>query len=377
MKIQVLQEELSKALATSIRFINTRNTLPILGNFLLKSGKTKLEVEATNLEMSISISLGAKVEEEGSLTVPAKVFQELIANLVRGSLTLNQNKQELKIEGEGFTGTIPAMEDNDFPSIPQAGKLDKTFQIKVENLEKALSKVLFSASLDETRPVLTGVLFIFEETGLSLVSSDGFRLSKKTIKLNKKIESKNLIIPRNSLVELLRNMGSLEKSDQVLFSVKENENQLVIKIGDIYLATRLIDGNFPDFEKIIPKNLGTKVIVDKTDLARLVKLASVFARESANVIKLSIGHSSANEAGSLIITSESQKGGNQKGSIEATVTGPYVDISFNYKYIEDFLNVSQANDLEINLNDSISPAIFVDPVDKDFLHLIMPVRVQN
>jgi len=371
MKLQVLQQDLSKALSTSIRFINSRNTLPILGNFLLQAEKTKLKIKGTNLEMSISLSLGAKIEEEGNLTVPAKIFQELVANLNQGSLNLTQVKEQLKIEGKDFIGNIPITPANDFPSIPSNIAKDNSFEIKVEDLDKALSKVLFSASIDETRPVLTGVLFIFEEKSLSLVSSDGFRLSKKIIKLDKKIESKNLIIPRNSLFELLKNLKELNNSDSVQFGIKEEDNQLVIKIGSIFLTTRLIDGAFPDFEKIIPKTSTTKIIVDKNDLGRLVKLGSIFAKESANVIKLIISKNS------LEITSESSKGGSQKGSVEVKAEGPAVDISFNYKYIEEFLNIDEGNDLEINLTDSISPAIFIDPKDKDFLHLIMPVRIQS
>src|SRR5260221_1464028 len=370
MKLQVLEEDISKMLNTSIRFVSSRQTLPILANFMLTAEKTKLKVQATNLEMSISMKLGAKIEEEGSVTVPAKSFLRIIFKLNPGQLNLVLTKEQLKIDSLGFVANIATMPANDFPKIPKDIDEKKSFQIPTKVLLPTLSKILFAASNDETRPVLGGVLFIFNTNELTLVASDGFRLSKKTITLTKKIpgEKLNMIIPKSMLLELIKITSDEET---IFFEPHQSDNQLIIKVGDVIISTRLIDGNFPDFERIIPKNSSTKVVVDKNDLKRGVKLGAVFARESANVIKLKI------KEGSILLESESGKVGKENYEIEANIVGGEVEISFNYKFIEDFINSVTADDLEIKLTDGSSPAIFVDPKDPDFLHLIMPVKIQG
>lgn len=368
MKFKVLQEDLSIALSSSIRFIATRATLPILGNFALVAKEATLQILATNLEMSIAVNIGGKVDKEGTITIPAKIFYELISNLSKGQTDFELVKEELKIESPQFKGSIPTSPSNDFPKIPDSINKDKSFALNEKDLSDTLGKILFSASLDETRPVLTGVLFIFENNTLILVSSDGFRLSKKTIKLKNKIQSKNLIIPRQSLSELLKHVS---ESDSAIFEVKESENQLVVNIKDTYLSSRLIDGAFPDFEKIIPTSSSTTVNIDKNDLARAIKLASIFAREGGNVIKMIV------KEDKVEITSEGLNSGKQRGELDAKIEGSPVEISFNYKFIEDFLSVCKSESIEIKLIDSVSPAIFVDSNDTDFLHLIMPVRIQS
>lgn len=367
MKISVLQEELAKALSISIRFINTRSTLPILGNFLLIAEKSKLKIAATNLEMSVSLGIGAKVEEEGTITVPAKIFFELISNLNHGQIVLSQDKDQLEIISPGFVSKIPTIPPNDFPAIPQTINTQKSFSLSSKNLISSLSKVLFSSSLDEARPVLNGCLFIFTDNNLSLVTSDGFRLSKKDLLLDKKLESRKIIIPRSSLVELIK-IASNEEN--LLFEFRQTDNQLIIKIGETYLSTRLIEGSFPDFQKIIPTTLNTKVSLAKNDFDRGVRLAAVFAQEG-NVIKLSVLENM------IRLNSESGKAGSQKNDIDAKVEGPTLEISFNFKFIQEFLSEAQGDSIEIHFVDPVSPSIFIDPKDKGFLHLIMPVRIQN
>ncbi len=262
------------------------------------------------------------------------------------------------------------MPSNDFPKIPEDINTKLGFSIPSNIILPALSKILFATGSDETRPVLTGVLFIFDANELTLVASDGFRLSKIGITLAKKVGDKkiSLIIPKSFLLELMKITAN---TDQILFEPRETDNQLITKIGDTIISTRLIEGNFPDFEKIIPKNTTTNVTVDKNDLKRGVKLAAVFARESANVIKLKIKESS------LSLESESGKVGKENYEIEVKVEGPAVDISYNYKFIEDFTNIVEGDDLEIKLTDGNSATIFKDPKAPNFLHLIMPVKVQS
>lgn len=368
MTTQVLQEDLIKALNAAVHFINTKMSLPILGNFLLETQKTKLKIKATNLEMSVSVSIGAKVDVEGSITVPAKTFLELVTNLQPGQVNLELEKGELKIKTSDFSASLPTIPSNDFPAIPEEINSKDSFTIPTKDLTFTLSKVLFSTSLDETRPILTGVLFIFKDTLLSLVSSDGFRLSRKNINLPKKIPERQIVVPRSSLLQLIRLSN---ESENLIFEVRSSDNQLIIKVGETVISSRLIEGTFPDFEKIIPSSSGTKVTLDKNDLGRGVSLAAIFARESGNVIKLSV------KENFIELTSQGSKTGNQKTKIEGLIVGSSLDISFNYKFLEDFINTLEGESIEINLTDSVSPAIFVDPKDEKFLHLIMPVRIQN
>jgi DNA polymerase III subunit beta len=375
MKLQVLQEDLKNAANIGIRFISTRSTLPILGNFLLIAEKTSLRIEATNLEMSVSIKLGAVVEEEGKMTLPAKTFTDLILNLEKGQINLSEVKEKLDIVGNGFEASIATQPANDFPTIPVDLDDKLSFTLGGQTLINALSKILFSVSTDETRPVLTGVLFVFDapeatnSSTLSLVASDGFRLSRITLKLDREIKAKNIIIPKNSLLELLK-IGKTEK--EIKFQLKESENQLIIKVGEMVLSTRLIDGNFPDFQKIIPLNSATKISLNKNDLSRGLKLAGVFARaEDSGIVKMSILENEVE------LSSENAKFGKQKNKIEASVEGGTLDVLYNFKFVEDFLNIIEGNNIEIKLTDGGSPGIFVDPKDESFLHLIMPVKVQS
>lgn len=366
MKLAVLQEDLAKALLTTSRFVNTRAQLPILGNIILRTEKTSLRLLATNLENSISMSLGAKIESEGEIAIPAKTISEVVSNLARGQIELEAQKEQLRVKTDTFTGTISGMNTSDFPKIvDNVGKGSVVFE--KASFDKSISKVLFCASVDETRPVLTGVLLLNKAGKLYVVATDGFRLSQKILDLPKGLSFEKIILPRNFVSELLH-IGEVDKFS---FEVKEKENQAVFGMDNIVLTSRLISGSYPNFENIIPKEAGTKVRVGKEELSRAVKLASVFARESANMIRVNV-----NKSG-LKISAESGKSGNQEGSVEARVEGEEMEIIFNFRFIEEFLNVVEGDEIEIQLSNTTSPGIFLDPKDPEFLHLIMPVKIQN
>lgn len=366
MKLAVLQENLAKSLILTSRFVNARAQLPILGNIILKAEKTTLNLIATNLENSISMSLGAKIETEGEIAIPAKTISEIVSNLNKGQVELEAQKEQLKIKTDSFSSTISGMNTSDFPKIEdKIGKNSVYFEKDIFN--KAVSKVLFCASVDETRPVLTGVLLLNKSGKLYVVATDGFRLSQKVLDLPKGLSFERVILPRNFVSELLH----IGESDNFSFEVKEKENQAIFGIDNIILTSRLISGSYPNFENIIPKEANTKVRVGKEELLRAVKLASVFARESANMVKINV-------LKNLIkISAESGKSGSQEGSVEAKVEGEEMEITFNYRFIEEFLNVVEGEEVEIHLSNTNSPGVFLDPKDSNFLHLIMPVKVES
>lgn len=368
-----MQENLSKALSITSRFVSSRAQLPVLANILLIAGKTKLIISATNLETSASISLGAKIKEDGELTIPAKTLFEVVSNLTPGSVHLTSEKESLKIAGSGFTGRISGMNASDFPKVPQAIKKDESIDLSKTEFLNALPQVSFAVSSDEGRPILTGILFILSQKSLSLVATDGFRLSRKTISLEGSSKEIKTVIPKNILLEVSREGG---ESENILLDVKGKEKQVIFGLDNLILSSRVLEGEFPDFEKIIPKNSSVKVRTDKEELLRAVKLASVFARDSANIVKIKIMKDS------IKLSAESSQVGNQETIIDAKITteGPELvegEISFNYKFLEDFLRAVTGEEVVMEFNNPSSPGVFTDPKDPTYLHLIMPVKVQT
>ncbi len=368
MKLQILQENFAKAITLASRFTTTRAQLPILGNILLSSTKTKLNISSTNLEISVSTQLGAKVESEGEISVPSKVLSELVSNLPKETLTLEGEKEHLKISSSSFSSNILGMDSSDFPKIPGSVHKDKSFTLPKVDFSEGLSKVIFATSTDETRPLLTGVLFLLEKGGLTLVATDGFRLSKKIIKTTSFKGSSKFILPKTILSEV----GRLAELDEVIFEIQEKEKQVVFEIGDTVLSSRLLEGEFPDYEKIIPKTSITKITLDKEDLLRAVKLAAPFSRDSANIVKIK-----ALKEG-ITISAESSQAGSQETKVEAKVEGENkLEIAFNYKFLEDFLSSIKGEEVRIEFSSVDKAGLFLDPSDQNYLHLIMPVKIQS
>lgn len=372
MKLQVLQENLAKAVGLTLRFTSQKAQLPILGNILLSATKNKLLLASTNLEVSAATTIGAKVEKEGEITVPVKIASELVANLAPGAIALETDKEALKIVSPNFSFEIAGMNSSDFPEVPKYINKKESFPFLVSELENALDKVLFVASIDETRPTLTGVLFLFKKDSLVLVATDGFRLSQKEIKTKgaKTASLDKVILPKS----LLGDLDKLSEDEFLDFCYKEKENQVLFGNSQTVFATRIIEGTYPDFEKIIPKEANYKIRVDKEEFLRAVKLASVFARDSANIVKIRL------EKDYLGITGTSQSG-NQKGRVDAKIEGGKIngdfEIAFNCRFLEEFLHVVEGEEVIIELSDPEKPGVWKDSKDPDFLHLIMPVMVQG
>ena len=374
MKLAILQENLEKSIALASRFTSSRTQLPILGNILLRASKTKLLIASTNLEISVSDAIGAKVEEEGEIAVPSKTFSELVSNLPKETVNLKSEKEQLNISTSSFSSTVLGMNTSDFPKIPASVNKEKSISLPKTIFSNALSKVLFAVSSDKTRPILTGVLFTFNKEGLTLVATDGFRLSLvKTNQLMNKSTNYQFVVPRTILFEIGR-----VSEDEILLEFREKDKQVVFGVGDTVFSSRLLEGTFPDWEKIIPKTSSYKVTVDKEDLLRAVKLASIFARDNANIVKLII------DKEQVIIKAESSAAGRQETKIEVKTEGfdpelaegPF-EIAFNYKFFEDFINSVSGEEIVMQFSETDKPGVFLDPSSPDYLHLIMPVKIQG
>lgn len=374
MNIQILQEDLSKALITASRLTSSKIQLPVLANILLEADKNKLLVSATNLEVSITLKVGAKVEKEGKTTVPAKILNEIISNLKTGIIKLQSEKETLKVTAPNYESSISGMNASDFPTLPSSIG-ENSLNVPSKDLFESLEKILFAVSNDLSRPVLTGVLIIVKKDTLILVATDGFRLSQKKIKIQGPKDEIKFILPKNSLFELTR----IGNEEAISFSFSKKNNQALFNLLNGIFSSRIIEGDFPDYEKIIPKDTKLKINVDKEDLLRTIKLASVFAKDAANVVKLKIGKDL------IEVSAESQNTGTQKGRVEAKIevldksslTEESLTIAFNYRFLEEFLNAATSDEIQIEVSDANAPALFLDTEDKNFLHIIMPIRLQG
>lgn len=370
MKLQVLQENLEKAVGITTRFASTKAQLPILGNILLSTRKSKIYVSSTNLEISACVQVGAKVETEGEISIPAKVIADLVSNLPKETIDLESEKEQLKISTSGFSSKVLGMDATDFPKVPNSVNEKNAITFSKKELTESLNKVTFSTSTDETRPILTGVLFVLDDGSLSLVATDGFRLSKKTVLLKEhKGDNKTVVIPKGVLSEIGR--GVFE-TDNILFDLEETDKQIIFSLGDTVLTSRLLEGEFPDFEKIIPKGSNVKIILDKEEFLRAVKLASIFARESANVVKIKALKDS------IKVFAESGAAGSQETKVDAKIIkdgSEDFEIAFNFRFLEDFLHSVEGEEVSMEFTNSTAAGVFRDTGDSNYLHLIMPVKI--
>ncbi len=366
MKIQVRQEDLKDVVLTASRFISTRPQIPVLGNVLLESSKNKLTVSSTNLEMFVKMDIGAKTETEGLITVPARPFLEIVSNLKSGNLNLSLDKENLVIKSEGFSSRLAGLNASEFPKISVKKDL-KLIKLPKKGLFESIESVIFASSFDETRPVLTGVLFYKKANKLNLVATDGYRLSLSEVG-EFDFPAEKIIVPKNILNEVVR---FADKDDYFEFGYDDSENMVVFKFESALLLSRVIAGEYPDFEKIIPQEFKTKVLLDKDDLVRGLKLASVFAKDSSNVVRILIDSAD----GKIKFLAENQLSGSQESVFDAKIEGEDLEIGFNYKFLLDFVESVKGESVKMSFNDSSSPAEFRDASNKNYLHIIMPVKI--
>lgn len=372
MNISLLQENLNLALNHVSRFVSSKNQLPVLNNILFSTDQGRLKLSATNLELSINYWVGAKIDQEGSITVPSKEITEFVSYLPSGKTNLELNNNLLTLSSEKNNSTFTTLPSTDFPEFPQINP-DTEFELDVELLTQAISQISFSAAIDDTRPVLTGILCSFNQDFIRFVSTDGFRLSFKEIKLNTPLNLKtdqtiNFIIPAKSLIEVTK----LSKNNQkIKIGLTLDEHQVVFLMDDVELISRLIEGDFPDYQKLIPESYSTKVFINHDELLQSVKIASVFARESANVIRVSI------KSNKLELSANAPQIGQNQTQLESKTEGENLEVAFNYKFLTDFLNVCKSQEILIELNENLTPVFFHDQSDPSFTHIIMPVRLQD
>ncbi len=370
MKLSILQQDLLPSLQAVARSVGVRSTLPVLANILLRTDKGKLTLSATNLEIGIIKQVNAKITEEGEITVPAKTLLEVVTPLSGLEIEFEASSDQFKISTSNFNATINGIPAAEFPAIPFAS--EKSISISSLVLKKAIPEITFAAASDEGRPVLTGILTEIKKNNLEVVATDGFRLAHKNAKTNSSDEiSFRSLIPRRTFEEVVRIITEdLKDEDEAIeISTSENQNQMVFKIGQTQLSSRLIEGNFPSWEKIIPEKFENRTVIDKEELLKAVKLASVFARTEANIVKIETLE------GKIRLSSEAKEIGGQQTEIEAQIEGTSIVIAFNAKYLTDALSAAPTAQISIEFSGNLSPAL-IKPIGEEGLeYVIMPIRL--
>lgn len=362
MKLQVTQENLSKALGTVGKIANSRGTLPILSNIVLRTIDNRLSIEATNLDIGITQLIGSKVETKGAITVPARLMQDFITSLPTGVIELVLEENRLKITTEKYQSVINGTSFDEFPVMPAITK-GKTWRISAAKLKSALSQTIVAASNDEARPTLTGIYLHTFEGKLVIVATDSYRLAEKELQETK--EEIALLIPATSLHELLRILG--DSSDDV--EITSDDQQVLFQAGDVKLVTRLIEGKYPDYRKLIPAKFETTALVNRQEFINITKVSSLFARENAGSITV-FADSEKNE---VSIRSVASQLGENTSSATAKITGGG-EITLNSKYILDALQTMNGEDVEFCFNGKLEPSLLRDPKTKDYIHIIMPLK---
>lgn len=369
MKITVQTTDLKKNLGIVNRGVGLRPQLPILSGVLLKVTKEEVSLVSTDLEVSFWVRVPAQIEEEGELVLPAKLFSELVSSLPMGNIVLESIKNTLTIKTKGIETEIVGQEIEDFPVIPRAGKTQISF--KGGDFRQKIERVCVSSAKDDARPVLMGVLWELGKEKVILAATDGYRLGVDNLVMSKtNLENETrLILPARSLQEVSK---VLAETGTDTFGVEfEKENQQVIfTVGEIEVTSRLIAGEFPPYQQIMPNTYTTKVVFGKTDLLEAVKRASLFARDSANIVKMSI------EKGQLVVRAESSQLGSNMTEIEAEIEGDELTVSFNARYLLDYLNVCATDRVIWETEGELKPSVFVSEGDTSWTQVIMPVRVQ-
>jgi len=376
MKLSCLQENLNRGLGVVGRAVATRTTLPITNNVLLATDQSRLKLVATNLEMAISYWIGAKVEEEGAITVPARLLTEFVNSLPNDKIdmSLSSRTKTLGLKCARFEARISGVDAKDFPPIPTVDE-GITTKAEVAALGQGISQVTLAAASEESRPALTGVDAQFENDLLTLAAADGFRLAVYKLPLTTPVSQKiEVIIPARTLNELNRLMADEEETLDI--TINPNKSQALFRFKDTELVSQLVQGTFPQYAQLIPQSYNTRAVVDVAEFLRATRTASIFARDGSGIVRLVMTAGSELTPGKLTISARSEEIGDDVGEIDAVIEGEEAKIAFNGRYLIDVLSALRETQVALETTNPSSPGV-IRPVGVDnYIHVVMPMFVQ-
>ena len=376
MKVTVLQENLARGLSIVSRAVSPRSTLPVLSNILIATDEGRLRLSATNLELTITSWIAARIDEEGSTTVPSRTLSDLVNTLPgdQVQLRLDTKSQTLHVKGGTSNNDIKCIDAQEFPPLP-VPDMEGAVQLNVADFKEMIHQVAFSASSDEARPVLMGVLMNVEKDKVIMAAADGFRLSvRKAVLSNPAPHPINVIIPARALNELAR--VSTDGDEPIYMVVPKNRGQVLFRVKDVEVVSQLIDGTFPDYQQIIPRNYKSRTLVSTASLLKACKQAEIFAREGSNVARLDIKQSKGEMQPSEVeISATSEETGKNETIVEASVDGGGVLIAFNVKFLREALEVIRTPNVALETSAANAPGVVKPVGDENFLHVIMPMHL--
>ncbi len=381
MRLSCLQENLKRGLAMVNHAISPRSPLPILANVLLATDSGRLRLAATDLESGITCWVGAKVDEEGAVTIPAKLFNDVVNNLPndRVTLTLDARTQTVLVECGRYKTNIKGIDAEEFPPIPNATEEEPTFTVAPDQLQHAIQQVAFAAASDESRPVLTGVLMRLRDNHVTMAAADGYRLAIRTLNLptgaiNPAPALTEFIVPARALADLARILS--DDGGEVAVTVTSGGRQVMFHTDLVNVVLRLLDGKFPDFERIIPTVYTTRAMLDTAEFLKAVKLAALFATSSQNIVKLSFEPGDDLGPGKLVISANATEVGDNQGELDGIVHGEVSQIAMNVRFLSEALTAIKVAQVAVEMQGPQSPGVF-KPVGQDsYVHIIMPMTIR-
>jgi DNA polymerase-3 subunit beta len=383
MEVNVSQTDLKRTLSLVSLAIAAKTTMPILSNVKLTATDGFLQIEATNLEMAIRYSISATVTKQGSTTLPSKLFNDLISNLPNDMVTITTDMQTdmSTVKCGKFTSSINGISASDFPDLPDifsTGEVITTMNTSI--FREAMQQCVIAAAGDNSRPVLAGIYVQFPkideentESTVTLSAADGFRLANKKIAAGTRItnDAINLIIPANALSILIRMLSSA--SEEVKIAKTNNNIGFAFNTidGKAVLMGRIIEGNYPDIARVMPKDYATRVEVNKMDLLKAIRVAKLFAVASNNIVRFDI-----NPIIGIEIKANGDGKGNNASTVDAQIIGEHIEIALNVQYAEDALSTIPTEKVIIELQSKQQPAVFVPDDLSHYRHVVMPMQVR-
>ena len=375
MRVSVLQENLAHGLSIVSRAVSPRSTLPVLANILVATDEGRLRLSATNLELGITCWIGAKIEEDGSTTVPARTFTDLVSTLPtdRVDISLNVRTQTLNVRSSSSNTDIKCIDAQEFPPMP-VPDLSEAILINVSDLKEMIQQVVFAASSDEARPVLTGVFLSAQDNRITMQAADGFRLSVRHAELTSPVARPiKAIIPARALSELAR--VASDGNQMVSMVLMPSRGQVIFHMKDIELASQLIDGTYPDLEQVIPRSSQTRSVLSSTQFLKACKQAEIFAREGSHIARIHITPGSSLQPGTVEISGQSEETGSNQTVLDATIEGSELTIAFNVRFLREILDVIHTPNVVLETNVDTTPGVLRPAGEDDFLHVIMPMHL--
>ena len=382
MKISCLQENLSRGLGVVGRAVASRATLPVTQNVLLAADQGMLRLSATNLEIAMTTWIGAMVEEEGSVTVPARLLADFVNSLGndRIDIEMEQDSRVLQIKSGRSQASINGTDASEFPPIPTVEDAIVA-QADPSTLRGAIARVAFAAATEESRPVLTGVEMKLQEGRFTMAAADGFRLAVHHGDLSQSTpEEISVIIPARTMNELNRLLSDHSEPVDIMLTPQKGQVMFRLQGGDtVELVSQLLQGTFPNYDQLIPQSYTTRAILDSQATLRATRTAAIFARDGSNIIRMHVMPNPEEDGtgGRLLISARSEEIGDDQDEVDvAELEGEEGKIAFNSRYLLDVLSVMDRGQVAIETTTSSSPGVFKPTDSDDYVHVVMPMFVQ-